>query len=116
MRSHRHRRRSFPLSTSETRRRARRLVRAERRVVRPGSRTESPWLVTVCDDEQVRVTDLDRRIVRLAIPALGTLAIEPLYILVDTAIVGRISTDALAGVAIAATVLLTISSLAGFLQ
>jgi putative MATE family efflux protein len=60
--------------------------------------------------------ELDRRIVRLAIPALGTLAIEPLYILVDTAIVGRISTDALAGLAIAATVLLTVASLATFLE
>ena len=60
--------------------------------------------------------DLDRRIVRLAIPALGTLAVEPLYVLVDTAIVGRISTDALAGLAIAATVLLTVVSLATFLE
>src|SRR4051812_31720758 len=60
--------------------------------------------------------DLDRRIVRLAIPALGTLAVEPLYVLVDTAIVGRISTDALGGVAIAATILLTLVSLASFLE
>ena len=60
--------------------------------------------------------DLDRRIVRLAIPALGTLAVEPLYVLVDTAIVGRISTDALAGLAIAGTVLLTLVSLASFLE
>ena len=44
---------------------------------------------------------LDRRIVRLGIPALGTLAVEPLYRLVDTAIVGRIGTDEdMAGVAI----------------
>lgn len=60
--------------------------------------------------------ELDRRIVRLAIPALGTLAVEPLYVLVDTAIVGRIGTDALAGLAIAATVLLTLVSLATFLE
>ena len=60
--------------------------------------------------------DLDRRIVRLAIPALGTLAVEPLYVLVDTAIVGRISTDALGGLAIAATVLLMVVSLASFLE
>jgi putative MATE family efflux protein len=60
--------------------------------------------------------DLDRRIVHLAIPALGTLAVEPLYVLVDTAIVGRISTDALAGLAIAATVLLTVAALATFLE
>ena len=30
----------------------------------------------------------DREILRLALPALGALAAEPLYILVDTAIVG----------------------------
>ena len=60
--------------------------------------------------------DLDRRIVRLAVPALGTLAVEPIYVLVDTAIVGRIGTEQLAGLAIAATVLLTAVSLMGFLQ
>ena len=60
--------------------------------------------------------DRDRRIVRLAIPALGTLAIEPLYVLVDTAIVGRIGTDALGGLGIAATVLLVVSVVIGFME
>ena len=60
--------------------------------------------------------DLDRRIVHLALPALGTLAVEPLYVLVDTAIVGRIGTAQLAGLAIAATILLTFVSLASFLE
>lgn len=55
--------------------------------------------------------DLQRRIVRLALPALGTLAIEPLYVLVDTAIVGRLGTPQLAGMAIASTVLLTVIGL-----
>ena len=58
----------------------------------------------------------DRRILRLALPALGTLAVEPLYVLVDTAIVGRISTDALAGLGIASTVLLTVSVVIGFME
>jgi putative MATE family efflux protein len=48
---------------------------------------------------------VDRRIIGLAIPALGTLAAEPLYRLVDTAIVGRLGTDELGGVAIAVSVL-----------
>ena len=71
-----------------------------------------------CNDGRVAVLrdDLDRRIVRLAIPALGTLAVEPLYVLVDTAIVGRIGTAQLAGLAVAATVLLTILGLATFLE
>jgi putative MATE family efflux protein len=47
----------------------------------------------------------DRRIVSLAVPALGSLAIEPVYVMVDTAIVGRLGTEQLAGLAIAATVL-----------
>jgi Na+-driven multidrug efflux pump len=60
--------------------------------------------------------DLERRIVRLALPALGTLAVEPLYVLVDTAIVGRLGTSPLAGLALAATVLLTVVSLFNFLE
>lgn len=60
--------------------------------------------------------DLERRIVRLAVPALGTLAVEPLYVLVDTAIVGRLGTPQLGGLAIASTVLLTVISLTAALE
>jgi putative MATE family efflux protein len=49
--------------------------------------------------------ETDRRIIRLAVPALGSLAVEPVYVLVDTAIVGRLGTEQLAGLAVAATVL-----------
>jgi putative MATE family efflux protein len=49
----------------------------------------------------------DREILRLAIPALGALAAEPLYILADTAVVGRLGTPQLGGLAVASTVLLT---------
>ena len=52
-----------------------------------------------------RLGAADRRVIRLAIPAFGTLAAEPLYRLVDTAIVGRLGTDQLAGLAIAVSVL-----------
>ncbi len=47
----------------------------------------------------------DREILRLAVPALGALAAEPLYILTDTAIVGHLGTRELAALALAATVL-----------
>jgi len=57
----------------------------------------------------------DREIRRLAIPALGALAAEPLYLLVDTAIVGHLGTTQLAALAIAATVLTTLVSLCVFL-
>ena len=63
----------------------------------------------------MKLSPIDRRIVRLGIPALGTLAVEPLYRLVDTAIVGRIGTDELAGVAIAVTVLALVVSGSNFL-
>ncbi|MFL5827030.1 MAG: MATE family efflux transporter [Thermoleophilaceae bacterium] len=48
---------------------------------------------------------VDRDILRLALPALGALAAEPLYVLVDTAIVGHLGTDQLAALAIAATLI-----------
>lgn len=57
----------------------------------------------------------DREIARLAVPALGTLVAEPLYVLADTAIVGRIGTDELAGLALASAVLLSVHSLMIFL-
>jgi putative MATE family efflux protein len=57
----------------------------------------------------------DREILRLAIPALGALASEPLYVLVDTAIVGHLGTDQLASLAIAATVLTTAFAIFNFL-
>jgi putative MATE family efflux protein len=57
----------------------------------------------------------DRDIARLAVPALGTLVAEPLYVLADTAIVGRIGTDELAGLALATAVLLSVHAIAIFL-
>jgi putative MATE family efflux protein len=47
----------------------------------------------------------DREIFRLALPALGALAAEPLYLLVDTAIVGHLGTPQLAALALAGALL-----------
>ncbi len=58
---------------------------------------------------------LDRRIWALAGPALLTLAAEPLYLLADTAVVGRLGADALAGLAVAATLLLLVTGVFIFL-
>lgn len=58
----------------------------------------------------------DREILRLAVPALGSLAAEPLYILVDTAVVGHLGTPELGGLAVAGTVLTTAYSLFNFLS
>jgi putative MATE family efflux protein len=57
----------------------------------------------------------DREILRLAVPALGALAAEPLYVLVDTAIVGHLGTTQLAALAIAATLLATGFTIFNFL-
>jgi putative MATE family efflux protein len=57
----------------------------------------------------------DREILRLAVPALGALTAEPLYILADTAIVGHLGTDPLAGLGIAGTVLTGVFGVFNFL-
>jgi putative MATE family efflux protein len=57
----------------------------------------------------------DREIVRLAGPALVTLLAEPVYLLVDTAIVGHLGTPELGGLAVASSILLTAYSLSIFL-
>jgi putative MATE family efflux protein len=57
----------------------------------------------------------DREILRLALPALGALAAEPTYVLVDTAIVGHLGTPQLAAVAIAGVLLSTGLTLCNFL-
>ncbi len=57
----------------------------------------------------------DRQIGLLALPALGALTAEPLYTLVDTAIVGHLGTTQLASLAIAATVMSTAFTIFNFL-
>ena len=61
------------------------------------------------------VNPTDRRIIGLAVPALGSLAVEPLYVLVDTAIIGRLGTAQLGGLAVAATVLALVVAGCNFL-
>ena len=58
---------------------------------------------------------LDREILRLAVPAFLALVAEPLYLLADSAIVGHLGTTALAGLGIASAVLSTAISLCIFL-
>ncbi len=58
----------------------------------------------------------DRQITRLALPALGVLAAEPLYLLFDTAVVGRLGALSLAGLAIGALVLGLVGSDMTFLS
>lgn len=57
-----------------------------------------------------------RRIAGLALPALGVLAAEPLYLLFDIAVIGRLGAVALAGLAIGGLVLSLLSSQLTFLS
>lgn len=58
---------------------------------------------------------LDRQVLRLALPALGALIAEPLFILADSAMVGHLGTTELAGLGLASSLLLTIVGLFVFL-
>lgn len=60
--------------------------------------------------------ELDRRIIGLALPALGSLLVEPIYVLTDTAVVGRLGTVPLGGLALASTVLNTLVWVFNFLS
>ena len=64
----------------------------------------------------LRWRPLDSEIARLAIPALGALIAEPLYVLADTAVVGNLlGTNELAGLAVAGQTLLTVHAVMVFL-
>jgi putative MATE family efflux protein len=62
-----------------------------------------------------RRTPYDREIFLLALPALGALAAEPLYLLADTAIVGHLGTPQLAALALASTLLTGLATFCNFL-
>ncbi|WP_407319901.1 MATE family efflux transporter [Isoptericola halotolerans] len=58
---------------------------------------------------------IDREILALAWPALGALVAEPLFVLVDSAVVGHLGTAQLAGLSLASTLLITLVGLCVFL-
>nr|WP_208382381.1 MATE family efflux transporter [Microbacterium ulmi] len=58
---------------------------------------------------------MNRDILRLAVPALGSLVAEPLFLIVDSALVGHLGVTPLAGLGIASAVLQTIVGLMVFL-
>ncbi|MFC9896197.1 MATE family efflux transporter [Nocardia sp. NPDC127579] len=57
-----------------------------------------------------------RRILGLALPALGVLVAEPIYLLFDMAVVGRLGALALAGLAVGGLILVQVSSQLTFLS
>lgn len=58
---------------------------------------------------------LNREIVRLALPALGALAAEPIFLLADTAMVGHLGAAALGSLAVAGAIVQTVLGLMIFL-
>lgn len=72
------------------------------------------------DNEEARGDDTadipSSRILALALPALGVLAAEPLYLLFDIAVVGRLGALALAGLAVGGLVLALLSTQLTFLS
>ncbi|MBT2526739.1 MATE family efflux transporter [Streptomyces sp. ISL-99] len=57
----------------------------------------------------------DREIIALALPAFGALVAEPLFVMVDSAVIGHLGTPQLAGLGIAAVLLMTAVSVFVFL-
>ena len=60
-------------------------------------------------------SSLDREIVRLAVPAFGALVAEPLFLLADSAIVGRLGTVPLGGLGVASQALTALVGVSIFL-
>src|SRR3954471_2349387 len=70
----------------------------------PAQPTPAPERVIRLDEPRGDVATA-RRIAQLALPALVVLAAEPLYVLVDTAVVGHLGRVPLAAVAVSGTVM-----------
>lgn len=63
----------------------------------------------------LRFDAMDRRIMMIAVPALGSLIVQPLYVLTDTIVVGRLGTVPLGGLALASTAISTLVWVFNFL-
>jgi len=57
----------------------------------------------------LRLTEQDRAILRLAVPAFAALVCEPLFLLADAAVVGHLGTAPLAGLGIAGAFLTSVN-------
>ncbi len=58
-------------------------------------------------EPQLEGLELNREILRLALPALGALLAQPLFTTIDSAMVGHLGTEQLAGLALSSTILMT---------
>ena len=69
----------------------------------------------VPDTSSPTSTSLNRQVLSLALPALGALIAEPLFVLADSAMVGHLGAVSLAGLSLASTILTTTVGLFVFL-
>ena len=69
----------------------------------------------VPDTSSSASTGLNRQVLSLAVPALGALIAEPLFVLADSAMVGHLGAVSLAGLSLASTILTTTVGLFVFL-
>lgn len=83
----------------------------------PATTTHSPDAASpdAAGDDRSERRRINKQILALAIPTFGQLIADPLFVLIDTAIVGHIGDTALAGLSIGSTVLLTVAGLCNFL-
>lgn len=82
----------------------------------PNARSPEPENPPVVPEAPSSAVDFSARsILGLAIPALGSLIIEPLLTLIDSVMVGHLGTTALAGLSLASTILMTLVGVFVFL-
>lgn len=67
------------------------------------------------DSPEARNASLNRRILGLAVPSLGSLLAEPLMVLADSAMIGHIGTTELAGLTLASSVNVLVAGICLFL-
>lgn len=79
----------------------------------PGAHTSST--LSAHKATMTQSQSLNRTIAALAIPALGALIAEPLFVLIDSAMVGHLGAASLAGLALASTIVTTAVGLFVFL-
>src|SRR5690625_3676198 len=85
------------------------------RPTRRGDEEEAGGTVEVVPAPDSARRTVDRDILRLAVPSLGALIAEPLFLMTDSAFIARVSTVSLAGLGLASAVLTTVIGLSVFL-
>ena len=65
--------------------------------------------------DKLRGRELDRQILALALPALGGLVASPIFVMIDSSMVGHLGADPLAALSLASSILTTAVGLFVFL-